>query len=713
MILFDSLSQSFQRVDTATTTDSQPTRAKGLAWYTCGPTVYDASHMGHARTYICLDFLHRILLRLHEHSVMSSSDVASPRPIFIMNVTDVDDKILERARETGVPPLQLAQRFEREFFQDMEDLNVLPPTIVTRVSEHVENYIVPYIQRILDNGLAYVLPEDNMENIKDVESSSALKGSVYFDVKAFERICGVTNRYGKLAPPSIATSTASRHFFHWEQDPQQTQQHRNNMKRDPRDFALWKQLKPDEDLYWNSPWGHGRPGWHIECSAMIDATMSQFPQHKIYVHAGGIDLKFPHHTNEIAQAEAYRHDPKNEQEPATAAAITTMTKEQEWIPHWIHTGHLHIQGAKMSKSLKNFITIRQFLSSSSSHSSSSSFLSSPSDDFRLWCLGLSGHYTAPATYSEKRLLEARTIREKLVRFLVDGEKWLRQSNDVNANSQEIRQWTQQEHKLFNAVHDFTFTCSSALLGSRNNQNPKHGYDFDGATCVKQFVHLADIGIAYISSAQPGQHATETLKHAISALRQKLQLLGFTNKTVQAGKDFHIGGRQADNKVEGGEVELVNELVRLRSLVRSAALDALKSNADGNDNRRHQHHMKQILSICDELRNTRLPAMGVEVVDTESRDTDMNDSWRFCIPKHDQDASNDTDDKIHNRKQAASIHDIPLEIFFRVGQYEGLFSEFNASGIPTKNSDGSDVSKAMLSKLMKKQEKHRTRLEGNK
>jgi len=383
LVLFDSLSQSYKQVGTD--------KVKGIAWYTCGPTVYDSGHLGHARTYVCLDFLHRAILHLYEQQPLHQR---SQKPIFIMNVTDIDDKILQRAREKNILPKLLAQMYEQEFFQDLQALNVLPPSIVTRVSEHVEHAIIPYIQRILKNNLAYVLTD---------AASESSSGDVYFDVTAFERSRGGLNKYGKLAPPSAADPL----FFEREQNDRAKTE--LMQKRDPRDFCLWKQRKPEEDMYWNSPWGQGRPGWHIECSAMIDSTMLQFPNHKIFFHAGGVDLKFPHHTNEIAQAEAYRTD-HNNHEP---------TKQEEWIPHWIHTGHLHIHGAKMSKSTKNFITIRKYLQSSQTLSST---LSSPSDDFRLWCLGLSGHYTAPATYSETRILEARAVREKIVRFLVDGEE---------------------------------------------------------------------------------------------------------------------------------------------------------------------------------------------------------------------------------------------------------------------------------------------------
>jgi cysteinyl-tRNA synthetase len=593
LVLFDSLSQSYRRVDNASL------KGKGIAWYTCGPTVYDSAHLGHARTYVCMDFLHRVLLHQYERQSLNKYDQQLPpprRPIFIMNVTDIDDKILHRAKLLKISPLLLAQTYEREFFADMQALNVLPPTVVTRVSDYVESAIIPYIQRILDNNLAYVLT-DGDGTTDEIDKLSPQ--SVYFDVAAFERANGGLNKYGKLAPPSASEGV----FFQLEQEGVQEISTQRMLKRDPRDFCLWKQRKADEDWYWNSPWGQGRPGWHIECSAMIDATMESFPHHKIYFHAGGTDLKFPHHTNEIAQAEAYRSQLPNQPE---------LSKE-EWIPHWIHTGHLHIHGAKMSKSLKNFISIRQYLQEFSSSLSSSSPLSSPSDDFRLWCLGLSGHYTAPATYSEARIVEARAIREKIVRCLVDGEKWLQRSC-ISTDSTDLtsHKWTDADHGLYNAIHDFTVAFSSALQK-----------DFDGASCLKNLIHLAEGGIAYISSVPPGQNTLEPMRLTLRTLREYLKLLGFSSATVEAGLDLSkYGDRQEDRNIA-----FINHFVRFRAEVRTLALGGLKDKSD------IAKCLKLILSVCDNVRDERLPRLGVEVIDNKVSAKTMDyENWKFCIPK---------------------------------------------------------------------------------
>jgi cysteinyl-tRNA synthetase len=266
--LFDSLSESILPLPSI--------EGKGLGWYTCGPTTYAPAHLGHARTYVCLDIVRRVL----EARANITHNVIPP--LFVMNITDVDDKILAAAAEKQESPIALARKFEAEFWRDLDALNCLRPHVVTRVTECVESHIVPFIERLVDQGMAYEIDD-----------------GVYFHVRAFNERLGTITKYGKLAPAAAA------------QDLEITS--RNNLdakasqKKDPRDFVLWKRRKTDEPLAWSSPWGEGRPGWHIECSSMIEEIQSRFEAtHQFLVHAGGVDLKFPHHTNEIAQSEAYR-----------------------------------------------------------------------------------------------------------------------------------------------------------------------------------------------------------------------------------------------------------------------------------------------------------------------------------------------------------------------------------------------------------------------
>jgi len=631
-VLFDSLSNTYKRLPVFDSTQD----GMGMAWYTCGPTTYAPAHLGHARTYVWMDILRRVL----EHT---QSHTDRPAPLFVMNVTDVDDKILARAIETAESPSSLARRYEEEFWQDLDALGCLRPHVVTRVTEHVESDIVPYIERLVQEEMAYVTEE-----------------GVYFDVREYDSRMGHVTKYGKLAPPSAATDFFSSH------DPSPN----DTVKRDERDFALWKLRKEGEDVYWPSPWGEGRPGWHIECSAMIECVQNMFHEtHVFQVHAGGVDLKFPHHTNEIAQAEAYH--------PHRVAV------EGEWIPHWIHTGHLHIEGMKMSKSLKNFITIRELLLEGARDSA----LSSPADDFRLWCLGLSGSYRGPATYSPGRIDEARTIREKLVRFLVDGQDWLKKSGESR-----VKKWGVNEVELYNGVMEATEGCYDAFMGC---QELKY-FDLDGSTFLESLVELSELGRAYMTKVAPCEGPTEPLYTALKLLRDKLSLVGFSDATVSAGL-YGAETSMSKSNIVGGERALAEQLVQFRAAVRRNALkDIREGTATSSTN--------EILRLCDEARDDVLPSIGLELNDDKIDDDTGDDeaSWRFCLPRE-KTTTDMKGEEIPSRPVIPA--NTPVQDLFRVGPYSGLFSLFDNDGVPTHHSDGSEVSKSQRKKLVKKREKY--------
>ena len=254
--------------------------------------------MGHARSYVSFDILKRIMTDYFGYNVK-----------LVMNITDIDDKIIRKAIEENISFEELSRRYETEFFDDMRRLNVSLPESITRVSEFVPE-IVAFIEKIIENGYAY---ESN--------------GSVYFDVKKYSSEPNHT--YAKLEPTSVNNKEKMA-----EGEGVLTNSETSE-KRVEADFALWKKSKPGEPK-WPSKWGEGRPGWHIECSAMAASIFKKYP---IDIHTGGVDLRFPHHDNEVAQSEAYYNC-------------------DNWINNFWHTGHLHIAGKKMSKSLKNFITIK-------------------------------------------------------------------------------------------------------------------------------------------------------------------------------------------------------------------------------------------------------------------------------------------------------------------------------------------------------------------
>ena len=714
--LFDSLSNSYKSVPLSITPNNQsleskihnsdaininsdndmkdkdppPRRPKGLAWYTCGPTVYDSAHLGHARTYVSLDILQRSLLHLHKlqsqstpmpHHIDNASSNANdnartkvnnnniadnnanhdhipPPPIFIMNITDVDDKILARSKERNVPALELAQTYEREFWQDMQALNVMRPTIITRVTDHVESSIIPYIEKIEKSGIAYRLDD-----------------GVYFDVTKFEEKSGSgrTNRYGKMAPGRDET------LFSWNNDENSSDEgnERRNRKKDPRDFVLWKKKKDaDEELTWDSPFGVGRPGWHIECSAMIDSTMqldSLRDRYRIYVHAGGVDLKFPHHTNEIAQAEAYMLATNEEK------GVGSVNTEEEWIPHWIHTGHLHIDGLKMSKSLKNFITIRDVLKTNKEEALSST-LDSPADDFRLWCLGLSGSYRGPATYSKSRLEEARVTRIKILRFLVDGEQWVK---GIKSNNEIITStWCSEENDLIEESTHCHGACHKALLGLSGRDDIR-SFDFDGAAYLSAMIDLSEAGSKYISGIQSSSRTPPiyAVMQALTMIRECLSIVGFSDNTARAGLI-----EKSNETILGGNEALVEELVEFRNTIRNASLAEVKEGGSGNST----EFAKNLLHLCDNVRDESLPAIGLEIYDGN-----VFPKWRFAVPRH------------KSTKAVKPVQEVKTDVkitmsnFFQKGRYANEFSAFDEENFPTENADGTEISKRMIKKLRKK------------
>jgi cysteinyl-tRNA synthetase len=256
--------------------------------YVCGPTVYDYAHLGHARCYVVYDVLVR-------HLRASGMKVT-----YVRNITDVDDKILKRAAEADVEPTKLAAQFAEAYAQDMHRLGNLDPDVEPRVSTHIDD-IVALVQRLIDGGHAY-----------------SSQGDVYFAVESFEG-------YGKLSHRSLDQLKLGA--------SERLDQSQTSRKRHPADFALWKRSEPGE-WGWESPWGRGRPGWHIECSCMSMKHLGE----TLDLHGGGLDLVFPHHENEIAQSEA-----------ATGKPFSRC---------WMHNGFVEVDKEKMSKSLGNFFTAR-------------------------------------------------------------------------------------------------------------------------------------------------------------------------------------------------------------------------------------------------------------------------------------------------------------------------------------------------------------------
>lgn len=302
-----------------------PVEPGKIKFYLCGPTVYDYFHIGNARPFVVFD-VYRRYLRYRGYQVR-----------FAMNLTDIDDKIIDRAKERGVSSQEIASKYTVAFFEDLQRLGVQPADVYPRATDHIPE-ILSLVQTLIEKGLAYVVD-----------------GDVYFDVGKFKT-------YAKLSGKKLDEQESGARVAVDER------------KRNPLDFALWKAMKPGEP-FWESPWGKGRPGWHAECSAMSMKYLGE----TFDIHAGGLDLIFPHHENEIAQSEGATGKP--------------------FVKYWMHNGFIDIDGEKMSKSLGNFKTARDVLEKY------------PANAIRLFFL--MKHYRSPIDFSQEALDSALKARERL------------------------------------------------------------------------------------------------------------------------------------------------------------------------------------------------------------------------------------------------------------------------------------------------------------
>ncbi len=319
--------------------------------YVCGPTVYDYSHLGHARTYVAFDVIKRYL-------ILKGYDV-----IHVQNITDIDDKIINRAREEGKSWREIADRFTKDYLESLEKLNI-HVHIHPRVSEHIKD-IIEFIEELIERGYAYVAPS----------------GSVYFNVDKYDD-------YGKLS------GRLKKEL--WSQEEEFIKE-----KKNPYDFALWKAAKPGEP-WWESPWGKGRPGWHIECSVMSSKYLGE----QFDIHGGGQDLIFPHHENERAQSEA-------------------RFGRRPWVKYWLHAGLFRVSGEKMSKSLGNIITLKE------------AFKKWRPEVIRLWLATI--HYRRPVEFSEEALKQAEKAYIRLVNTVETLKKLMRELEpDHSLGSDDLR-----------------------------------------------------------------------------------------------------------------------------------------------------------------------------------------------------------------------------------------------------------------------------------
>lgn len=418
--------------------------------FVCGPTVYDDAHIGHGRTYISFDTIKRYL-EFKGYSVF-----------YIQNITDIDDKIINRAKETNSDATDIARKFEKRYIEDMEKLNVNNVNLFARATDHVDE-IINQIERLIDLGFGYETED-----------------GVYFEIEKFPE-------FGKLS----------------NRKPEELESHRQiaeTNKKNPNDFALWKKRDPSLEPTWNSPWGPGRPGWHIEDTAITEYYFG--PQYDI--HGGGLDLIFPHHEAEITQMEA-------------------VSGKAPMVRYWFHTGFLNVNGEKMSKSLNNFITIRELLEDYEP------------ETFRFFVL--STHYRSPIDFSKDSLNQAEKSLAKIKKFYSN----FCQSAETNEKS-TYEPLQIAKNDFFNAMDDDFNTpkAISAIFNLINSYDENEISDND-SIAIKEFLDDVSqiLGIDFNSVEESVNN--DDLLELISNVRSELR----------ANKQYDLSDKIRDNLNELG------------------------------------------------------------------------------------------------------------------------------------------------------------------
>ncbi|KAM9147869.1 cysteine--tRNA ligase, cytoplasmic isoform 2-T2 [Pangshura tecta] len=684
----------------------QPQNGKKVTWYCCGPTVYDASHMGHARSYISFDILRRVLRDYFKYDVF-----------YCINITDIDDKIIKRARQNYLfeqyrekkPPavqlfedVQVASKpfsailndttdpdkkqmleriqnavksavehleeavqkklpgeeinkhaeklleeakdvlsewldtkfgsqvtdnsifsnlpkfWEEEYHKDMEALNVLPPDVLTRVSEYVPE-IVAFVQKIVDNGYGYVS-----------------NGSVYFDTMKFDAT--EKHSYAKLVPEAVGDQKALQEG----EGDLSISADRLNEKRSPNDFALWKSSKPGEPS-WDSPWGKGRPGWHIECSAMAGSILGE----SMDIHGGGFDLRFPHHDNELAQSEAY-------------------FENDHWVRYFLHTGHLTIAGCKMSKSLKNFITIKDALKKHTARQLRLAFLMHSWKD--------------TLDYSNNTMESAIQYEKFLSEFFLNVKDILRAPVDLIG---QFQKWEFRETELSKSFYDKKAVIHEALCDN-----------IDTRTVLEEMRSLVSQSNSYIAAKKTArQMPNRLLLESISSyLTQMLKIFGAIENDEAIG--FPVGGNGQNINLESTVMPYLQVLSDFREGVRQIA---------------REKKVTEVLQLSDALRDDILPELGVRFEDHEGLPTVVKLVDRETLLKEREEKKKIEEEKKRKKEEASRKKQeqeaaklakmkIPPHAMFK--SELDKYSKFDENGFPTHDTEGKELSKGQMKKLKK-------------
>lgn len=691
---------------------------KTIKWYSCGPTVYDVSHLGHARCYITFDIIRRILTEYFGFNVY-----------YVMNITDIDDKIIKRARSnylfdkyvtetmtklnnSATPatfdtvnqelknaldnyverkknesdpdktamirkiiessskiiqsmqqnPATISQeslnnlkdilaeeldsklyhtvsdpeifkiltvKFEQEFHKDMLKLNILPPSTLTRVSEYIEE-ISEYIKVLEKNGYAY-----------------RSNGSVYFDSIKFDN--DPKHFYAKLVREAFGHKKS---LDEGEGELSSSQ----DTKKSLSDFALWKKSKDGEPRWKTKDLDSGRPGWHIECSVMASKMLGE----NFDIHSGGCDLKFPHHDNEIAQAEAYYDSGKN------------------WVNYFIHSGHLTISGCKMSKSLKNFVTILQALDDYSPRQLRFAFL------VHSWAETLD--------YSTNTMNTAISYEKAFSEFFLNASATLRQyvigDNNLETLNTFFKKWNPEDTKLNQQFLDTIENVDSALCDNFDTRSALNCL----SSLIKEYnKKQSDINFML-------------LKDIAFYIKRILAVFGAEFNEISLDKYYTMRNNEATSGRTQDNSEKALNYVEALALFRSQVRNICKA-GDAKEG------FKKILSLCDNLRDQILPTIGVRLEDREA------DGTPYVVKLIDPETlakERALADKLEQEKlikeetamlQKLNIHQqreekakIPPREMFKSQTDE--YSQFDDTGMPTHDSSGKEISKSKLKKLQR-------------
>ncbi|HEY5525562.1 MAG TPA: cysteine--tRNA ligase [Clostridium sp.] len=406
----------------------KPITPKKVKMYVCGPTVYNYFHIGNGRTFIVFDTIRRYF-QYRGYEVE-----------FIQNFTDIDDKMINKAKDEETTVKEIGDKYIKEYYKDADALNIKRATVNPRATEYIQD-IINFVERLIEKDFAY-----------------EIDGDVYFSTKKFDS-------YGKLSGQNLQDLQAGARISVDER------------KKDPMDFAIWKTQKPGEPA-WKSPWGMGRPGWHIECSCMVKKLLGD----TIDIHAGGMDLSFPHHENEIAQSEALTGKP--------------------FANYWLHSAFVNINNQKMSKSLNNFFTAREILEEYDA------------DVVRF--LMLSAHYRIQVNFSKELLDSAKASMERLYNTVGNLENLLDEITKQNMNN--------EEEKYLNSLDKY-----------RDKYIEKMDDDFNTADAISVLFELSkDVNTNITISS-----SKELVTKALNLIRELGEPLGILQKTTKTSLEDEI------------------------------------------------------------------------------------------------------------------------------------------------------------------------------